>query len=395
MMHPNTESVTNDIALAAMPSARQVIGVSPKVKAFIQLGFENLTFFHALIAFAQGYKEVATTGTTQPSPMVLFHRGMATRGLHARLKDPATCADDISILITWKLLDNAWRYGENETGQQHYAGLLKMIEMRGGLDRLGIKGILRAVIDFGGVTDMGDSLGGFVTTSPPSLRYPTQPFSTLVCSMIERLPSGYAEIALQGILSVETIATIRSLNEWLDSDPGLRTPAPHNQIGSARRCIAAMKSTDRGSIEEAVCLGIIIISMRSFHARFARMDRVFLDQIVGFTRQFDIDDQEISTRSLVEREHLAFIILVAVEASEKCIELQNHVKTLVVHLLRREEFARSWEGMEHVVRKFFWIPFAFTHWKVSWLRHLKDHAEAEAIAAGRRLSHAEDEVIKP
>jgi hypothetical protein len=386
-------SVTNDIALAAMPSARHVTGVSPKIKAYIQLGFENSTFFHALIAFAQGYKEVATTGTTQPSPMVLFHRGTATRGLHARLKDPATCADDISILITWKLLDNAWRYGENEIGQQHYAGLLKMIEMRGGLDRLGIRGILKAIIDFGEVTDIGDSLRSPVTTALPNLRYLTQPFSSLVRRVIEKLPSGYAEIALEGSLSVETIATIRSLNEWLNLDPELRTPAPHNQIGSARRCIAAIRSSGGSTIEEAVCLGIIIISMRSFHARFARMDRVFLDQIVRFTRQFDFDDHETSRR-LVEREHLAFIILAAVEASEKCIELQNHVKILVDHLLRREKFARSWEGMEAVVRKFFWIPFAVTHWKVSWSRQLKDRAEAEAIAAGRRQSYVENDALR-
>ena len=376
-----------------MPGARHASGFSPKVHAFIHLGFAYPTFFHAVLAFAQGYKEVATTGATQPSQIVLYHRGMATQGLYARLKDPATCADDISILITFFLVDNVWRYGENEIGRQHYAGLLKMVEMRGGLAQLGISGILKGMIDFAEVTDVGDSLRSPITAALPDLRYYSPPCPAHVGGMISRLPRGYAEMALRGQLSIETISTIASLEDWLRTDPNIRSPAPHKQIGSARRCLAASKPPRGGNLEEAVCLGIIITSMRAFHARFSRMDHSLLDRIVELSREVNNGSRGHPVGSPFEREHIAFLTVVAVEASEKCIELQSHVRVLVDLLVKQELFARSWDSMERVIRKFFWVPFAMDDWRVCWLRHLKYRAEAEAAVAARALSHAESEVV--
>lgn len=40
-----------------------------------------------------------------------------------------------------------WRYGEHDIGKAHYAGLMKMVQIRGGLDNLGLNGILKAVIE--------------------------------------------------------------------------------------------------------------------------------------------------------------------------------------------------------------------------------------------------------
>lgn len=381
--------MVHDIGSVAMPGALHTTGFSPKVQAYVNLSFDHPIFFHAMIAFAQGYKEVATTGTTEASEVVLYHRGKATEALSARLKDPLTRADDISILTAFLLVDNVWRYGENEVGRQHYAGLLKMIEMRGGLHQLGICGIMKAMIDFAAVTDLGDSLRSPISTALPDLRYYTHPFSPFVCSIISKLPQGYGDIAMSGQLSVETIATIASLNEWLHTDPGLRSPAPHKQIGAARRCLAASKPPADGTIEEAVCLGVWITSMRAFHARFSRMDKDILDRIVELCQDFHQKKHQPSAGKTAEREHFAYLTMVAVEASEKCIELQSHVNILVELLITREKFARSWAGMDEVIQKFFLVPFAIENWRQCWLRHLKRLAEAQTIAAARALSQTQ------
>ena len=95
-----------DIASVAVPGLIQRNAFNPKVAAFMQASMRHKLVFHAVIAFAQGYREVANTGATEPSSAVLYHRWKATQGLHERLRNPETQADDISILTTFLLTDN-------------------------------------------------------------------------------------------------------------------------------------------------------------------------------------------------------------------------------------------------------------------------------------------------
>ncbi|ETN41203.1 uncharacterized protein HMPREF1541_03138 [Cyphellophora europaea CBS 101466] len=386
-VHGALDFLVNVIGANAVPGTIHKNGFSPKASAFIHLGFEHDLVFHAVVAFAQGYDEVANTGTTEPSPAVLYHRGRATQLLCDRLKDPLTRADDASILTTFLLVDNVWRYGENDIGRAHYSGLLKMIEMRGGLDKLGVNGVLRSVIEFAEVTDIGDTMRSTITPALPDLKYCRHPFPPQVCGLIARLPEGYAEMAMQGYLSVETMVTIVSLKDWLNTDPECRSPAPHRQIGSARRCMLASKSPLGAMTEEAVCFGLVVTGMRSFHARFARMDHPVLDRIVELGEHFDSQAQ--SSKPTAERQHIAYITMVAVEASDKCIELQDHVRKLVDLLIKREKFAASWGGMEKAMKRFFWIDFAASRWKECWTKHLRRRAEEQALAKARAARSSE------
>ena len=372
-----------EIGSNAVPGTIHKSGFSPKASAFMHYGFEHELVFHAVVAFALGYDEVANTGTTDPSQAVLYHRGKATQGLYARLKDPSTCADDAAILTTFLLVDNVWRYGENAIGQAHYAGLMKMIEMRGGLDRLGMNGVLRSIIEFAEVTDIGDAMRSPTAPALPDLRYYHHPFPPQICGLIAKLPDGYAEIAMQGHLSIETMSTLVWLREWLNTDPAERSPAPHKQIGAGRRCMAASKSATGNPIEEAVCFGIVLTGMRSFHARFSRMDHSFIDRVVELSEDFDRSPKIKGNRRTVEREHIAYLTMVAVEASDRCIELQGHVHKLVDLLIEREKFASSWAGMERVMKRFFWIDFAVDRWKGCWSKHLKRREEEKAKAKAR------------
>ena len=72
----------------------------------MQAAMKHKIVFHAVIAFAQGYREVANAGATEPSSAVLYHRLKATHDLYERLKAPEMRADDISILTTFLLTDN-------------------------------------------------------------------------------------------------------------------------------------------------------------------------------------------------------------------------------------------------------------------------------------------------
>lgn len=393
-VHPALDFLVKEIGSNAVPGTIHKDGFSPKAAAFMQQAFVHDLVFHALVAFAQGYDEVANTGTTEPSQAVLYHRGKATQLLCDRLKDPATCADDASILTTFLLIDNVWRYGENDIGRAHYTGLLQMIEMRGGLDKLGLNGVLRSIIEFAEVTDIGDSMRGSTAPPLPALQYCKHPFPAQICGVIARLPEGYAEIAMQGHLSIETMSTIVSLQNWLNTDPSQRSPAPHRQIGAARRCLAASYPLDDNRIEEAICFGLVITGMRSFHARFARMDHPFLDRIVQLGEQFDSMSARDSGKRLAEREHVAYMTMVAVEAADRCIELQPHVTKLVDLLLAREKFARSWTGMERAIKRFFWIDFAADKWKECWKKHLKYRAEEQARLKSKPIKTSQGSFTK-
>ena len=222
-----------EIGSNAVPGTIHKSGFSPKASAFMHYGFQHELVFHAVVAFALGYDEVANTGTTDPSQAVLYHRGKATQGLYTRLKEPSTCADDPAILTTFLLVDNVWRYGENAIGQAHYAGLMKMIEMRGGLDKLGMNGVLRSIIEFAEVTDIGDAMRSPTAPPLPDLRYYRHPFPPQTCSLIAKLPDGYAEIAMQGHLSIETMSTLVWLGEWLNTGPS-RAQSSSSQTNRCR-----------------------------------------------------------------------------------------------------------------------------------------------------------------
>ncbi|KPI34895.1 uncharacterized protein AB675_2232 [Cyphellophora attinorum] len=378
-VHRALDFLVKEIGVNAVPGTVHKDGFSPKAAAFMQMGFQHDAVFHAVVAFARAYDEVANTGSTDPSAPVLYHRGKATQLLYERLKDPATRADDASILTTFLLVDNSWRYGEDEIGKAHYGGLLKMIEMRGGLENTDLPPALKASVDFGNVTNLGDQLSESTAPELPDLKYCGHPFPAQMCGLIARLPEGYAQIAMHGQLSLETMATIISLREWLTADPAERTPAPHRQIGAARRCMASSKPPDGSRVEEAVCFGIVITGMRSFHARFSRMDQSFLDRIVTLGEQFDKVASSKKKHRIPEREHVAYLTMVAVEASDRCIELQPHVKKLVDLLLARETFARSWAGMEAAIKRFFWVDFAADKWRECWLKHLRRVEEEKQI----------------
>jgi hypothetical protein len=76
---------------------------------------------------------------------------------------------------------------------------------------------------------------------------------------------------------------------------------------------------------------------------------------------------------------VAFLTMVAVEASDRCIELQPHVRKLVDLLLARETFARSWAGMEAAIKRFFGVDFAADKWRECWLKHLRRVEEEKQI----------------
>lgn len=207
------------------------------------------------------------------------------------------------------------------------------------------------------------------------MTYPTHPFSPEICANISKIPSGYTEIALGGYLSLETMATITSLQEWIGTDPLIRDPAPSKQILSARRCMSAAISRNDGRAEECVCLGIVITSMRLFHARFSRMDRPFLDRILDIARALHRLGPNKNRVEMAECEHMAYVTMVAVEACDLCIELQGHVRALVDLLVEMESFARCWSTLEPVLQKFFWVPLAIDKWRACWIRHMRRREE--------------------
>lgn len=215
--------------------------------------------------------------------------------------------------------------------------------------------------------------------------------------MISQLPEGYTEIAMSGQLSIETITLILSLRQWIYLPPLQRQAAPAKQIGEARRCLSGLRSSTEAGIEHAVCLGVIITAMRMFHARFSRMDHSLLDQIVEIGQQFDqLDSREYKDR-LCERRHFAYLAMVAIEASEHCIELRKSIDTLVDMLVRRESFASNWENLEPVLKRYFWIQEGRVaeKWRVSWCNQLQRRTERYHFETKTRKSDVDATIHPP
>jgi hypothetical protein len=248
---------------------------------------------------------------------------------------------------------------------------MNMISLRGGLAKLGLEGVLRSCIEFGQATDMGDSFQPDGDKHLAALSYPSLPFSPQLCSNLARVPLAFTEIALTGRLSYQTIDAIASLQDWLIADPAVRDLAPSRQILAARRCISALPLNAGHRMERSVCLGIVVTSMRMFHARFSRMDRPILEQILDVARSLHRAIPRTEKEVVAERQHMAFLTVLVVEACDLVLELQDEVSELVELLLEREYFAWSWLTLEPVLRTFFSLPPAIDKWRTCWTRHLQ------------------------
>ncbi|KIW33957.1 uncharacterized protein PV07_00768 [Cladophialophora immunda] len=174
-------------------------------------------YFEGLIALCRA-TYLATSGqSARGDRHFVWHRGNVMTKLRTRLQNPQQCSDDTTILVVATLGTVDYILGDHTGAYAHVSGMRQMIKLRGG-----IKGtspwerLLRANVDAyealwsflfaaDSTPDKSTRFSGQILQNAEFPVYMAHPFKPEVCEMLSKLPQGFCDIGLTGVLSLQMI----------------------------------------------------------------------------------------------------------------------------------------------------------------------------------------------
>ncbi|PYI32204.1 hypothetical protein BP00DRAFT_456483 [Aspergillus indologenus CBS 114.80] len=155
----------------------------------------------------------------QQSTITLYHYNELIKSVKKRLSDPSTALDDRTIAAITPLALFAVLTGDRASAEVHRAGLAKIVQLRGGMDKLGLEGLTASLIYVNGVisdivfdTDLRP-LPHCAPMPPPGLE--ERVLSTLISRSAPDIPGRSIQALFQYIqkLKLQLLAH-RSIGDW-------------------------------------------------------------------------------------------------------------------------------------------------------------------------------------
>ncbi|KAL2842275.1 hypothetical protein BJX68DRAFT_167845 [Aspergillus pseudodeflectus] len=133
---------------------------------WIRGAMTDAALFHATLYAGASHFDLSR-GERQSS-ITLYHQAEAIRLINERLSDPEFAVDDRTLIAVTPLALFADLNGDRAAADIHREGLRKMVEMRGGLDRLGFEGLTSALIQMNNIIyNIAFDLSHDKLSSPP------------------------------------------------------------------------------------------------------------------------------------------------------------------------------------------------------------------------------------
>lgn len=140
--------------------------------------------------------------------------------LRARLAHPQQCYDDTTILVVATLGTIDYILGDHSGATAHVSGMRQMIKIRGGINGTSpweqllkinvdayeaLWSFLFAAAEPSGDNKPGGRYEGEILQKAEFPIYMAHPFKPEVCEMLSKLPQGFCDIGLTGVLSLQMI----------------------------------------------------------------------------------------------------------------------------------------------------------------------------------------------
>ncbi|EXJ78739.1 hypothetical protein A1O1_09141 [Capronia coronata CBS 617.96] len=377
---------TNVLAPLHQPMLVVVNQVNPTMSWALPVILSHDSAFHGAIALSQAYLEKHQNLTTKPSQEVRFHRHKAVSILRNRLADLEGPPDDGTLVAVLALAILDVMYKEDDMSNRK--GLALMVAMKGGLDNLGKRGLVKAYLiqfDYFWTLETGTESIFPLAKRKKQRIYPHFPFQDNVLSMIATLPPGFAAIARRGSLGIDVLQVLSRVSRFMRSQAspsGLATekdPIPGDQdypdIFDACSCLQSAAATEH-SLEKNICLAIILYSFNmdsqgDSHTKLAsyRGSRQELTRSLPFTRGWTPE----------ERQCLIWIWMIVITSWRTDHALSGEGLWLSHSFFSKIEDARSWESVETAMRQFFWSEPLSEVWKTSWREAFNHHDRIDPL----------------
>lgn len=189
-------------------------------------------YFESLVALCLATWLPTQNVQTKSDHSFLYHRGKVVAKLRKRLACRDQCADDTTILVVATLGTIDYVLGDHDTAITHVQGMRQMEQIRGGFNPtsqfeqlvkanvLAYESLWTFVTESSSlVDDVYDGQDRVPPVRSPMLRqgqlptYMSHPFRPDICVMLSRLPRGYCDVASKGLLSLQMVQILSTLNQ--------------------------------------------------------------------------------------------------------------------------------------------------------------------------------------
>ena len=188
---------------------------------FIQYMLQDRLLLLTTCAMSTAIRDRMTNRHSRPSRQALQFYGSALRLLQQQLADPEALASDAIFLAIFQILAFEEFGMSSSSSKHHIAGLVRLIETRGGLSTLGFHGMLET---FGTVwlayyaskqRTVAETASTATHISIPT--YPHFPCEPGLCTRIAYLPSGFANLCIANCMSYEMVSLVEIVLEYAES----------------------------------------------------------------------------------------------------------------------------------------------------------------------------------
>jgi hypothetical protein len=185
------------------------------------------------------------------------------------------------------------------------------------------------------------------------------------------MPKGFRDLALEAVLSVETLQILERMSEWHicteriiqcvgtpEEMALLQAHKPQVDAQEAYRCLEVLMSSGRGSsIEKCLHYGLIAYCLEVF------AQRKFSPELYWVVQDLPMALEQMEPQPI----EMDCLIWVSVVGAGTCKgSLYQKGSQIMDKLLEDHPRLREWGNMEETLRKFFWYDSLAAEWKRSW-----------------------------
>ncbi|KIX08411.1 uncharacterized protein Z518_03067 [Rhinocladiella mackenziei CBS 650.93] len=200
---------------------------NPYLSLLWPFALQSDLYFEGLIALCRATSLASQGRSAREDNAFAFHRGNVMTKLRARLQNPQECADDTTILTVATLGTIDYILGDHTAATAHVSGMRQMIKIRGVInpttpwERL-LQANVAAYESLWSFLFAADSMSddtprqsGQLVQNAELPIYMTHPFKPEVCEMLSKLPQGFCDIGLTGVLSLQMIRLLSELTSLI------------------------------------------------------------------------------------------------------------------------------------------------------------------------------------
>ncbi|ETN36407.1 uncharacterized protein HMPREF1541_08684 [Cyphellophora europaea CBS 101466] len=356
---------------------------NPHMALLFPFMLKNAMLFETITTLCQGSILLSQGKKVEDDQAFVYHRAHAMKTITQNLTS-SDGLSDASILSVAMILTLEYLLGNVAAVAAHLSGIQRMAEMRKDLDgSTPWKRFVKA-----GIVAY-QSLGSFITGEPMSipgssggfvkeafveleldkpLAYPRLPFSPELCTVLARLPSGFAEMSLSGNISQQTmkfIAFTNATTSYRESQDTFDERLDHEVhiMLSALQRMSMMQAT---TIERHLYCGLLAYA---FQLRQLRPLNLFHDpQLRDFIRLLRNHEKPDSARG---QELMVWISIAAAGALNLRIIALPGSSEVLDRMFQLYPSATSWSYVEPLLKSYFWTTKIGEHWNKCWAAGLE------------------------